>query len=175
MKDIETVKRILINTDDEVSHTDYERCKQCFEKNGFTCCTEFPCEINASDLVEISEYNIRELLESGLVIIDRWEDNIGDNDEFQLPTTLYLRMKGSKDSDYFDFGFNFYEDKCLCLEENGCILPFCNRPYYGRMFDCKSFPRKELCSGKFDAAKSWLPYQDILENVLDEILDDVIE
>lgn len=174
MDNLEILKSILINHDDEASHT-YEKCKNCFKNNGYTCCTRYPCEINASDLIEITEENITKLLETGLVVMDRWEDNIGFGEEkFQLPETYYLRMRGNKDSEYFDFGWN-YDDKCLSLGEDGCNLPFCHRPYYGRMFDCESFPREELHSGKFDACKSWLPYQDLLRNVFEKITDEIIE
>lgn len=174
---IDILKSMMFNTDDEASFTNYEKCKGCFKRNGFTCCSEFPCEINASDLLEITEENIRKLLDSKLVIMDKWEDNIGIGvGPFELPETYYLRMRGVKDSEYFDFGFNFYENKCFCLDDtDGCKLPFCHRPYYGRQFDCESFPREELHSGKFDACKSWLPYQDLLLKVLYDILDEIIE
>lgn len=173
---LEVFKSIITNSDNESEYTDYEKCSKCYKTKGYTCCTEFPCEINALDLVEVTEENIRKLLDTGFVMIDKWEDSTNDKEEkTRLPTTYYLRMRGKFDKGLcFDSKWGFFENTCLALSlDTGCMLPFNNRPYYGRKFNCKNFPRKELVSGNLDSCKSWLPYQDIIKRILCDITDEI--
>jgi hypothetical protein len=164
-KDYETFKSLIRNNDDEASHTDYEMCRKCFEKNRVVCCCIFPCEIDASDLTEISESVILKLLETGLVTLDKWDGSMDyEETSMCLPDTYYLRMRSIEDKGPVYFGFG---GECVAWSDKGCTLEFYHRPYYGRMESCKD---KIETSSKFRSCKSWVPYQEILQNVVDMYL-----
>lgn len=166
MKDIETFKKLVSNKDtDEKQNTNHNKCVECAAKrNGKTCCASMPCELNASDIVgEITEEKIRNLLNTGLVTIDCYEENLGWNDPEDQDRTYYLRMRAKKDDIPVAF---IWTGRCVALDNNGCILSYNNRPYYGRKFFCDTVPSG--VNTKEAAAKSFLPYQHILAKIVSE-------
>ena len=161
-------KLIKENCDDETLFTDYEYCKKCTETQT-TCCENCPCELSPTDLVEVNKENILKLLETGLVVLDCYE---GDLDMFgynEYPKVWYLRMRGEHEGTGVVFGWG---DKCICLN-NGCMIDFKHRSYYGRRTpSCNKRKESPKYSSKVMSCKEWRQYYDLLEEISREIGSD---
>lgn len=150
--DFEKFKELVRNTDDENEYTDYITCNEC--PYDVTCCEMCPCELHPSDLIHgITRETIMDLLSTELVDIC-----------ITISGVFIIRMKEKENSGLF-------ESHCIALSNNGCILPFNNRPFYGRKtFPCRpddhTDEEKRFFSNE-GITDAWKPYQDILEDCFD--------
>ena len=80
------------NLEYEKKYTDYESCAKC---KGRCCNKGGGCELSPNDFDVINEQTINDLLDSGVVSIDRWEG---------LNPIYFLRMRNIN-SDIIDYSW----------------------------------------------------------------------
>lgn len=148
----------------QIENNENEECKKCKGR----CCKSMGCEIFPTDLQSypnITREDVIELLQTGYVSIDWW------NDLEQFKKEYYLRMR-NKGGDLADPSFG---GECIALTENGCRFEFKNRPLGGRdLHPTGQYDElgKSLCSREYDkfrCKEEWKPYNDILEKIKNEI------
>lgn len=123
-----------------------ESCRKC----GGACCKAMPCHYSPTDFPEISFEYLKAEIEKGRIAIDWWE---AEGPQYYLRARHYNEavVHGS------------WGGVCVNLTEDGCSLPFAERPLGGRALrprtiksDCKSWYTKEQC--KYE----WIKYTDVL-------------
>ena len=169
---------MLNDKNNKIKNNESKICKLCKGK----CCKKIGCEISPKDLKDypnITKESIIQLLETGYVSIDCYEDDY---------PKYFLRMR-NKNSKIIDIslaekwikftGKNDFEFKledmpwfkeCIALTENGCRFKFENRPLAGRSL--KPNYNERRCSSNYtkkDCTTEWGKYQDILDDIVDSI------
>ena len=130
-------------------------CKKC----GGECCQSLPGSCSPDDF-DGSRKKIIDAIKSGKYAIDWWEgfdENGGNTGYFVRPAT-----KGNKGKIY-DASWG---GQCTFLSSNGCDLNADERPEGCRLLEPK--PDGECAvhgMGKLDAARSWIPFFDLLANM----------
>ncbi len=125
------------------------------------CCRNMGCHIAPTDFKSLEFEFLRDKITEGYISIDWWEGEIN---------TYYLRIR-NKDCSIVDPSWG--GKQCILLTENGCSLEFKNRPLGARALKpkrskiglCQSFYTKEDCKN------DWIPYQDVLLELLDYFRD----
>lgn len=144
--------------DEERRNCNYEMCKEC---EGH-CCLSGGCEISPKDLDEVNVSTIKDLLNSGVVSIDAWED-------MDTGRIFYLRMR-HKDADIADFPIVPME--CILHDSTGCRLEYTFRGKGARELipykedgvrKCKHKYSKSMCKDE------WNEYQDIIKQACKEL------
>ena len=143
-------------------------CGMCKGK----CCKNLPGALHPDDVVDCTKEGIRKLLERGDVSIDWYYSRY--TKRFHRNRGYYLRFRTAH-GPVIDPVYLVNDGRCLHLTENGCDLPFDERPY-----GCKSLvpkaestqPLKLCCTstyGSFQAAEAWEPYWKILDDLVEEL------
>lgn len=133
-------------------------CSECKGK----CCKGMGCHFSPRDFDNITYESLNALIERGNISIDWWEGDVFGKDE-QKNRTYYLRMR-NKGADVVNPSWG---GECILLTDQGCILPFEQRPLGGKSLipcvgDCKNKYTKEDC------CKEWQPYEFILQKLVDK-------
>lgn len=156
---------LVVKEKESINRENKEICTNCFNTYGYTCCIGNSCELLMEDIKEEyrNEEGIKKLLNTGLVVIDKWEEN----EEYE--ETYFLRFKNVYDGDR---KVNFtWGGTCIFLGKDGCQFSYEERPCISRQME----PNKELnkClngeSTKLKSAKSFHSLQDELETIVYEI------
>ncbi len=133
-------------------------CQIC----GGKCCLDSSCDYIVSDIKEFSVPYIRNLLDRGLALIKAIFYK--DKDD-KLNVLLVLRTPSIRSG---KIDLVSIDSKCAHLGDNGCTLPYENRPGFARhlipsnLFNCYNDLDIDLENRK------WVKYQDILEEVIYE-------
>jgi hypothetical protein len=132
------------------------------------CCKGNSCLASPSDFGNTSEEvkkNLKEALQSGLWIVDWWE-----NDCPGIPkkaTGYFVRPRGIRDDPDKIF-YPSWGGTCLFLMEDGCSLPDEARPLGGRTVEpkpggidhCIQHANAKKYNEKPTFAKMWFPYNE---------------
>ena len=134
-----------------VNNENHEACNNC----GGKCCYNSGCDIIPKDFKSypnITEDDIMIALASGYVVIDSASEG------------YFLKMRGIYTrSDIF---YDRYVSPCVALTENGCRFKFENRPFGGRILRPQEDTKCYKGAYSFRrAALSWKKYQDLLESI----------
>ena len=137
-------------------------CKECDGK----CCKNMSCQVFPCDFKEITVKTIVKKIKAGYCF-DYWEGGI----EGKQGTAYFLRPQHKG-----------YENKlidptwggeCIFLTDTGCKLSEKDRPSGGKaLIPGKKISDKcEFIDGweKYDSAKAWLKYNDIIEEAISKI------
>ena len=143
-------------------------CKKC----GGKCCKTYGCQFSPDDFEEISYDYLRDKMEStGCISIDWWEGDPrpGVN---KLGKCLFLRMRHQ--SKWNSVGAEPIIDaswggRCILHTDEGCPLSYEDRPKGARWLIANPDSKGHCYEGypKNQCAIDWLPYQDILFELMD--------
>jgi Fe-S-cluster containining protein len=157
-----------------------ELCKAC----GGKCCKNLPGFFFPEQLGK-NEDEIRsqllEMFKTGNYSIDAWEGDPRpefENVDIDSPkwdqrfTRVDIIRPRGKGKPIFHFPW-FESVECVFLTENGCSLESDTRPMECQLVE----PRKEKCishnrigrHGKHEAALLWVPYQNVIKQVIEEL------
>ena len=138
-------------------------CAAC----GGTCCKRYAGCVYPEQLNEITAEVLTALILDGYCF-DTWEGNPTDNEADENKTAYFLRPK-HKDRPY-DIVDRSWGGQCSFLINDRCKLSFNDRPLM-----CQTLEPKEgkecKCPdhiGKRTAAIAWLPYNELIEQVIFE-------
>lgn len=138
-------------------------CSKC---KGF-CCKKYSGGFAPDDFKEpITLDFLTTLFDTGLYSIDCYEGHIQPLPEDQY-NAFFIRPR-HKDATVIDYSWG---GECVLLTDEGCSLSFEERP-----LQCKSLkPMKNKDSqcvsdiSKFEIAKLWIPYNDIILELMERI------
>lgn len=129
-------------------------CAKC----GGECCKNSGCDFSSHDFAVISEKELQQYMDKGLISIGC---DIGINENNELITFLFVKMRNI-DSEAVDF-CQIFPKPCHALRPDGCPYSFGNRPSGGKYL----IPQEDKdCYSLYDVSKSWAPYQNILRNLV---------
>lgn len=137
----------------------YEPLKQCAKCKG-KCCKRMGCHFSPTDFEETSYEYLKDVLYSGFVSIDWWDERDGSQG-------FYLRMRhiGAPVVD------PSWGGRCVMLTDDGCLLSFEERPLGGRALKPSYDEGCHVTEyGKYECKKEWEPYHDILQRLHDEFI-----
>jgi len=134
-----------------------ENSKLCFECGG-KCCKNLGCHFSPKDFEDIDFETLKDLIEKDYISIDWWDGDIFDKDRDR---TLYLRIR-NKNAPIVDPSWG---GVCMLLTEQGCSLPFNERPMGGRGL-IPSIGECIVGYSKEDCCKDWYIYQELLEKLV---------
>lgn len=137
-------------------------CTEC-AKTGQTCCSRYGGAFHPDQLHQpITIESLTDFINRGDVAID-WYENFDDDHEHGY----LLRMKHRNVENVVDPSWGA---ACVHLKDNGCELSFEERAY-----GCQRLTPKSVLSNscdnayeKYEAAKDWLPYYDIIEKWIND-------
>lgn len=144
------------------NNENYSLCSSC---RGL-CCKRYPGLLHPDQLDEITEESLTKLVESGFQF-DYWEGNLTgypehDNIRFYFVRPATVRSRGK----IIDASWG---GQCTFLTNEGCTFKFEDRPQMCQDLEpienlkCKL---KEGALTKEDYVMAWLPYNSIIENVI---------
>lgn len=146
-----------------------ENKRICAECKG-QCCKGFGCHAAPSDVFKGEEPTVEALrayMATKNFTIDHWEgDPRFEQDIDELDRVFFIRARNRNEgyvSHFMSFG------PCALLTSKGCKLSFEERPTGGKSLvpsedhHCKVTYSKEQC------CIDWIPYQSIIEEVLEEV------
>ena len=140
--------------------------KDICEKCQGRCCKSMSGIYNPNDFKTITVESILEYINNGNISIDWWEGDVRPNIN-ELAQTYYLRPR-HKGADIIDPGWG---GECTFLTDQGCKLVYSNRPQNCRDL-MPNIDHTKCNLGSMSKAKyitMWLPYQDILVEVHDQL------
>ena len=159
----------------EIKNNESSICAKC---NGY-CCRHMGCELHPQDVFGKEIPTIEKLIEflsCGLYQIDCWDGDIredmgidiGENDEYYY-RSYYLRPKHTNSNRLFNASWG---GTCIFFEDGkGCKLDWQHRPYGGKALVANEEKKCHSSYGKVKAALDWLPYHDMIEDVLDAFIE----
>lgn len=151
----------------QLNNENREVCSKCQGK----CCKTMGCHYSPRDFEKITKETLRDFIKQGFVSIDWWEGDVLDT--YERYRSCYLRIRNRdifNETKLAPIVDPSYGGKCMLLTENGCLLKFEDRPMGGRNLIPKSKDEKycQTTYSKKDAAIEWYPYNDILEELIEE-------
>lgn len=168
-------KELKALTAEDIAVKNNENTKLC-TKCGGSCCKQLGGSISPLEIGDVTEERIRELLDTGAVSIDWYEGDVFSHRGMSSPdgkeydNMYFLRMR-NKDGDIIDPSFG---GECMMLTDKGCRLQFNERPYGCRsLYPTINSDGGITCVNAYDKAQSaidWLPYEDILDSIVNELL-----
>ena len=171
-------------------------CKDC----GGICCKSLGCHFSPSDFNEITFEHLKEQIEKGYISIDRWEGDPREyiDDGYEYHHVWFLRMRNVRDrtkgnmflsallgsgvisngdpEEYADIVDCSWGAGCALLTETGCPIEHDKRPMGARLLIAKG--ANEHCIegySKQQCSIDWIPYQDIMEQLVDHFINKEIE
>jgi len=124
------------------------------------CCRRLPGSAYPEDVEPLTVEGIQAKLETGKWCFDKWEDFDGGSGMFLRPAT---KNRVGQRVDYSWGG------ECCFLGDDGCALPFNERPFECRMLEPKEDWKNCVAhyESKYDAAKAWAPYEKMIFEALE--------
>ena len=173
---LEEFKKLIHSTEDdkEEDTCNYEKCGSC----GGNCCRNMGCHISPTDINgDITVETISKLLDTGLVMLDWWEGDVKDHNEYHRVYYLHMRniktdpfklLLGISDFDedeLQDIVYPSFGGKCILLTDKGCPLEYKHRPKGARLLIPDICFTQEGLYTKEDSCEDWRQYWDILNEV----------
>jgi len=132
-----------------------EICKEC----GGECCKSSPGCATPADFKPDIYNNLVEAFKSRKWVIDAWELSNGGKLHYVRPATIDSKRL----HDYsWDYG------PCVLLTETGCSLEPHKRPAGCRLLEPRTGQCKVHGVGKYNAARAWKPYEDLIHKAANE-------
>ena len=133
-----------------------EICSKCKGR----CCKSMGCHYSPNDFKGISFEILKNKIEEGNISIDWWEGN-PFNDDRDIQRAFFLRVRNVH-SPIIDPSWG---GRCKLLTDEGCSLPYKDRPKGGReLIPHESF-MCNLTYSKDECAKDWYVYNDIFQKL----------
>lgn len=138
-------------------------CKIC----GGKCCKNMGCEVFPEDFKEITREALIDKIKQGFCF-DYWEGNPTSSSKNAGKIAYYMRARNKDAKDKIvDASWG---GECIFLTPTGCSLKESERPSGGRAL----IPNKDrniecikvIGYDKYDCAIAWLPYNDLIEDVI---------
>lgn len=135
-----------------------------------SCCKRYAGMVYPEQLPEVTEQSLMDMLDRGY-IFDSWEGNPTSKPEHNPLTAYFLRPRHTNDEPE-DFYSGSWGGICSFLTDKGCKLKFEQRPLVCQNLTPKEVDGKRECFNqdekisKQGSAIAWLPYNDIIVNVL---------
>lgn len=185
MNALKSFKEYIIPVQNDDRMINYHECAKCAKNtNMIICCQNVPCYISPDEIKDLSYQGICNLIETGLVSIDWWDEKVVDDGTLDdAPVTLgenygkdgyrsyFLRMRGKNAPVVHPCIFPI---TCVAYDKKtGCKLPFTHRPKGGRSLlppHCTLNPLDE-CVEKYTkkrCAYEWLKYEDVLKQAFNK-------
>lgn len=153
-------KNILLNdiSNGVIKNHDDCICSSLCSKCKGACCMGTPCGFSPDEFIDITDIDyMKSILDTGFLAIAELS---------LLENVLYIRPRGFRDLDTIYTGFVGYDNECIFLNDNGCILNSIYRPSEGLLLvpSPKRFG-SGICQDNYqskDLVKDWKKYRKTL-------------
>lgn len=144
-------------------------CAQC---KGL-CCKSQGCHVAPWDVFKGGKGSIEKLrafMNTKNYTVDFWAGDPRDNDIWNFDFSQHYFLRARNKNEGFITGYN-PNGACAMLTSTGCKLSFNERPTGGKSLVPKPDQRCVPTYTKRQCAIDWIPYQDMLETIIDEFGD----